>query len=57
LNLSQRLFGHEKRSFHGAVMSPEPYSPPCGIIAATIIWEPQGHGIDFTVRCGQGHAV
>jgi hypothetical protein len=45
LNLPQRIFGHEKRSFHRAVMSPEPHGPPCGIVAAAAIWKPQGHGI------------
>lgn len=48
LNLSQRIFGHEKRGFHRAVMSPEPYGPPCGIVAAATIWKSQGHGINFT---------
>jgi hypothetical protein len=46
LNLSERILGHEKRSFHRAVMSPEPYGPPCGIIAAATIWKSQGHGIN-----------
>lgn len=46
LNLSQRIFGHKKRSFHRAVMSPESYSPPCGIVAAATIWKPQSHGVN-----------
>src|SRR5882757_9870156 len=45
LNSFQRLLGHEKRSFHCAVISPEPYRPPRGIVTAAIIWKAQGHGL------------
>ena len=41
LNSFQRMFGHEKRSFHRAIISPEPYSSPRGVVTATIIWKTQ----------------
>ena len=47
LNSSQRIFGHEKRSFHRAIISPEPYSPSCGVVTAATIWKAQGHGLTF----------
>jgi hypothetical protein len=49
LKSSQRIFGHEKRSFHRAIMSPEPYSPPCGVVTAATIWKAQGHGLNSTL--------
>lgn len=49
LNSSQRIFGHEKRSFHRAIISPESYSPPCGVVTAAAIWKAQGHGLNLTL--------
>jgi hypothetical protein len=49
LNSSQRIFGHEKRSFHHAIMSPESYSPPRDVVSAATIWKVQGHGVNFRV--------
>jgi len=49
LNSSQRIFGHEKRGFHHAIMSPESYSPPRDVVSAATIWKAQGHGVNFKV--------
>jgi hypothetical protein len=45
LNSAQRILCHEKRSFHRAIISPEPNSPPCGVVTAATIWKAQGHRI------------
>jgi hypothetical protein len=50
LNSSQRILGHEKRGFHHAIISPEPYSPPRDVISAAAIWKAQGHGLNLLFR-------
>jgi hypothetical protein len=39
LNSPQRIIGYEERSFHRAIISPEPHSPPCGVVTAATIWK------------------
>ena len=43
LNLLQRVFGHEKRRLHRAVVTPKPNSAPCRIVAAALIWKTNCH--------------
>jgi hypothetical protein len=52
LNSPQRIFGHEKRSFHRAVISPKPYSSSRGIVTAATIWKAQGHRLTFAESFG-----
>src|ERR1700751_441291 len=49
LNSFQRMFGHEERSFHRAIISPEPYSSPRVVVTATITWKTQGHALTFSI--------
>jgi hypothetical protein len=49
LNSSQCIVGYEKRSFHRAIIPPEPYSPSCGVVTAATVWKVQGHGLNRTV--------
>src|SRR3984957_7971633 len=39
----ERIFAHEERGLHCAVVSPKPHRPARGVVAATLVGKPQGH--------------
>lgn len=53
LDTFQRTFGHEERSFHRAIVSPELHGAACGVVAAATVWEAQGHRVALLFRSRQ----
>src|SRR5579863_6104472 len=45
----ERIFAHEERGLHRAVVSPEPHRPARGVVAATLVGKPQGHRLIILV--------